>query len=51
MSIQVRHIHKQFGDFVAPKAREARAVIEPQLSGPDLIHADQLVGQYRSRHP
>jgi TPR repeat protein len=42
---------KQFGDFVAAKAREARAVVEPQVSGADLIHADQLVGQYRARHP
>jgi hypothetical protein len=42
---------KRFGDFVAAKAREARAVVEPQVSGVDLIHADQLVGQYRQRHP
>jgi hypothetical protein len=42
---------KQFGDFVAAKAREARAVVEPQVSGADLSHADQLVGQYRQRHP
>ena len=42
---------KQFGDFVASKAREARTVIEPQLSGADLIHADQLIAQYRQRHP
>lgn len=41
---------KQFGDFVAPKARDARAVIEPQLSGADLIHADALVSAYRQRH-
>jgi hypothetical protein len=42
---------KKFGDFVAGKAREARTVIEPQLSGPDLIHADGFVAQYRQRHP
>jgi hypothetical protein len=39
----------QWGDLVAPRAREARAVVEPQLSGPDLIHADALIGAYRQR--
>ena len=40
---------KQWGDLVAPRAREARAVIEPQLSGPDLIHADALIAAYKQR--
>ena len=40
---------KQWGDLVAPRAREARAVVEPQLSGTDLIHADALVAAYRQR--
>ena len=40
----------QWGDLVAPRAREARALVEPQLSGPDLIHADALIGAYRQRH-
>ena len=40
---------KQWGDLVAPRAREARAVVEPQLSGPDLIHADALIAAYRQR--
>ncbi len=39
----------QWGDLVAPRAREARALVEPQLSGPDLIHADALIGAYRQR--
>jgi hypothetical protein len=39
----------QWGDLVAPRAREARAVVEPQLSGQDLIHADALIGAYRQR--
>ena len=39
----------QWGDLVAPRAREARAVVEPQLSGPDLIHADALIGAYKQR--
>ncbi len=39
----------QWGDLVAPRAREARAVVEPQLSGADLIHADALIGAYRQR--
>ena len=40
---------KQWGDLVAPRAREARAVVEPQLSGTDLIHADALIAAYRQR--
>ena len=40
----------QWGDLVAPRAREARALVEPQLSGPDLIHADALIGAYRQRN-
>ena len=40
---------KQWGDLVAPRAREARAVVEPQLSGPDLIHADALIAAYKQR--
>jgi TPR repeat protein len=40
---------KQWGDLVAPRAREARAVVEPQLSGRDLIHADALIAAYRQR--
>ena len=39
----------QWGDLVAPHAREARALVEPQLSGADLIHADALIGAYRQR--
>jgi len=39
----------QWGDLVAPRAREARALVEPQLSGPDLIHADALIGAYKQR--
>ena len=39
----------QWGDLVAPRAREARAVVEPQLSGADLIHADALVAAYRQK--
>jgi hypothetical protein len=39
----------QWGDLVAPRAREARAVVEPQLSGSDLIHADTLIAAYRQR--
>jgi len=39
----------QWGDLVAPRAREARAFVEPQLSGPDLIHADALIGAYKQR--
>ena len=35
----------QWGDLVAPRAREARALVEPQLSGPDLIHADALIAE------
>jgi TPR repeat protein len=42
---------KQWGDMVAPRAREARALVEPQLSGAELIRADALVGEYRARHP
>jgi hypothetical protein len=38
-----------WGDLVAPRAREARAVVEPQLSGRDLIHADALIAAYRQR--
>ncbi|MGL6222390.1 MAG: hypothetical protein ACRC6L_02300 [Steroidobacteraceae bacterium] len=38
-----------WGDLVAPRAREARAVVEPQLSGPELIRADALVGEYKAR--
>ena len=40
---------KQWGDLVAPRAREARAVVEPQLSGQDLIHADALIAAYKQR--
>jgi TPR repeat protein len=39
----------QWGDLVAPRAREARAVVEPQLSGADLIHADGLVAAYKRK--
>ena len=39
----------QGGDLVAPRAREARALVEPQLSGADLIHADALIGAYKQR--
>jgi len=39
----------RWGDLVAPRAREARAVVEPQLSGPELIHADALIGAYQQR--
>ena len=39
----------QWGDLVAPRAREARAVVEPQLSGRDLIHADALIAAYKQR--
>ncbi|MCX7054582.1 MAG: hypothetical protein NTU56_10290 [Proteobacteria bacterium] len=39
----------QWGDLVAPRAREARAVVEPQLSGQDLIHADALIAAYKQR--
>ena len=39
----------QWGDLVAPRAREARALVEPQLSGQDLIHADALIGAYKQR--
>jgi hypothetical protein len=38
-----------WGDLVAPRAREARAVVEPQLSGRDLIHADTLIAAYKQR--
>ena len=38
-----------WGDLVAPRAREARAVVEPQLSGAELIRADALVGAYKAR--
>jgi hypothetical protein len=38
-----------WGDLVAPRAREARAVVEPQLSGAELIRADALVGEYKAR--
>ena len=38
-----------WGDLVAPRAREARAVVEPQLSGVDLIHADRLIAAYKQR--
>jgi hypothetical protein len=41
----------QWGDLVAPRARQARAVVEPQLSGSDLIHADGLVAAYRRKQP
>jgi len=40
----------QWGDLVAPHAKEARAVVEPQLSGVDLIHADALIAAYRQRN-
>ena len=39
----------QWGDLVAPRAREVRALVEPQLSGLDLIHADALIGAYKQR--
>ena len=39
----------QWGDLVAPRAREARALVEPQLSGADLIHADALIAAYKQR--
>jgi hypothetical protein len=42
---------KVFGDLIAPRAREARALVEPQLSGPELVRADALVGEYRKQHP
>jgi hypothetical protein len=38
-----------WGDLVAPRAKEARAVVEPQLSGPELIRADAIVGAYKAR--
>jgi hypothetical protein len=38
-----------WGDLVAPRAQEARAVVEPQLSGPELVRADQLVGAFKAR--
>jgi TPR repeat protein len=38
-----------WGDLVAPRAREARAMVEPQLSGPELIRADQIVGAFKAR--
>jgi hypothetical protein len=38
-----------WGDLVAPRAKEARAVVEPQLSGPDLIRADAIVGAFKGR--
>jgi TPR repeat protein len=38
-----------WGDLVAPRAKEARAVVEPQLSGPELIRADQIVGAFKAR--
>jgi uncharacterized protein len=38
-----------WGDLVAPRAREARAVVEPQLSGAELIRADALVGEHKAR--
>jgi TPR repeat protein len=38
-----------WGDLVAPRAREARAVVEPQLSGPELIRADAIVGAFKAR--
>jgi TPR repeat protein len=38
-----------WGDLVAPRAKEARAIVEPQLSGVDLIHADALIAAYRQR--
>jgi hypothetical protein len=38
-----------WGDLVAPRAKEARAVVEPQLSGPELIRADQIVGAFKGR--
>jgi TPR repeat protein len=38
-----------WGDLVAPRAKEARAVVEPQLSGPELIRADRLVGEFKAR--
>jgi TPR repeat protein len=39
----------QWGDLIAPRAREARALVEPQLSGPELIHADALIGAFKQR--
>lgn len=38
-----------WGDLVAPRAREARAVVEPQLSGAELIRADRIVGEFKAR--
>jgi TPR repeat protein len=38
-----------WGDLVAPRAREARGVVEPQLSGPELIRADAIVGAFKAR--
>jgi hypothetical protein len=38
-----------WGDLVAPRAKEARAVVEPQLSGPELIRADAIVGEFKAR--
>lgn len=38
-----------WGDLVAPRAKEARAVVEPQLSGPELIRADQIVGTFKAK--
>ena len=38
-----------WGDLVAPRAKEARAVVEPQLSGPELIRADAIVGAFKAR--
>ncbi len=38
-----------WGDLVAPRARAARAVVEPQLSGAELIRADALVGEHKAR--
>ena len=40
---------KQWGDLVAPRAREARAVVEPQLSGAELIDSDALIAAYKQR--
>jgi hypothetical protein len=38
-----------WGDLVAPRAKEARSVVEPQLSGPELIRADAIVGAFKAR--
>jgi hypothetical protein len=38
-----------WGELVAPRAKEARAVVEPQLSGPELIRADAIVGAFKAR--